>query len=224
MIYIYVLELTNQKYYIGKTTEPEFRLSKHFDYGLGSAWTKKYQPVKLIELIENSDDFDEDKYTIKYMDKFGINNVRGGSFSQIKLSEESINVITRMINGSTNKCFICGSSDHFIKDCKKKNQNKNTIADGPCDCINSYFSKHRKSKCALNNIINFIVDFFDDEEDNIDDIKKSINNLKKSSNKNIILDDEKNISNNISCFRCGRKGHIKKNCFANTHLNGYKLL
>ena len=156
MLYIYILELSNGKYYVGKTSNPDFRLDKHFNSN-GSTWTRKYSPIKLIELIGNSDDFDEDKNTIKYMEKFGINNVRGGSFSQIKLSQESINVITKMINGSTNKCFICGSTEHFIKDCEKKNvpsQNvpsQNIQLDGQCNCVNSFFSSHRKSKCTLNN-------------------------------------------------------------------------
>ena len=38
MLYIYILELTNNKYYIGKTTNPNFRLESHFDAN-GSAWT-----------------------------------------------------------------------------------------------------------------------------------------------------------------------------------------
>ena len=31
MIYIYVLELENKKYYVGKTTNPDFRLEQHFN-------------------------------------------------------------------------------------------------------------------------------------------------------------------------------------------------
>ena len=73
MVFIYVLELENNKYYIGKTDNPQFRLESHFNSN-GAAWTKKYKPINIIELIPNCDDYDEDKYTLKYMEKYGIDN------------------------------------------------------------------------------------------------------------------------------------------------------
>ena len=39
MTNIYILKLKNNKYYIGKTNNPQFRLTQHFDSN-GSAWTK----------------------------------------------------------------------------------------------------------------------------------------------------------------------------------------
>ena len=85
MVCIYILQLKNNKYYIDKTINPDFRLEQHFSSN-GSKWTQKYNPIKLIELIQNCD---EDKYTIKYMKKYGINNVRGESFVQKDLSESN---------------------------------------------------------------------------------------------------------------------------------------
>lgn len=100
MLYIYILELIDNKYYIGKTSNPDFRLETHFNIG-ESVWTIKYKPIKLIELITGCDNFDEDKYTLKYMEKYGIENVRGGSFCQINLSQENINTINKMLLNST---------------------------------------------------------------------------------------------------------------------------
>ena len=62
MIFIYILELENKKYYVGKTTNPNFRIESHFNSN-GSYWTKKYKPIRLYQLIPNCDDYDEDKYT-----------------------------------------------------------------------------------------------------------------------------------------------------------------
>ena len=62
MIYIYILKLEQDKYYIGKTTDPERRLGEHLS-GAGAAWTKLYKPIERIELIPDCDEYDEDKYT-----------------------------------------------------------------------------------------------------------------------------------------------------------------
>ena len=118
MVYIYVLKLMHDKYYIGKTTNPSFRLKDHFKSN-GSVWTKKYKPIKLHELKPDCDSDDEDKITIQYMRKYGTENVRGGSFCQIILNNENENVLNRMINGSSDKCFNCGG-DHFIRNCPNK--------------------------------------------------------------------------------------------------------
>jgi len=156
MVYIYILQLENGKYYVGKTNNPSFRLESHFN-STGSAWTKLYKPIKLVELIPNCDDYDEDKYTRIFMDKYGIDNVRGGSFVSVELEKSTIHHLTQMKNGTNDKCFNCGKSGHFAKDCKNKTEIIEE-KDEPCTCPTSYFSRHRKSKCLLLHVINSITD------------------------------------------------------------------
>jgi len=119
MVYIYILQLEQGKYYIGKTANPEFRLDNHF-HGNGSAWTKLYKPIKMVELISDCDDYDEDKYTRMYMDKYGIDNVRGGSFVQIKLDKSTIEYLMRLNIGTHDKCFRCGRKGHYSSACYAK--------------------------------------------------------------------------------------------------------
>ena len=116
MVNIYVLKLEKGKYYVGKTNNPRFRLENHFNSN-GSQWTKKYKPLKIIEIKPDCDDYDEDKYTKIYMDKYGIENVRGGSFVSIKLDETTVNYLTHMSNGTNDKCFRCGRPGHFDANC-----------------------------------------------------------------------------------------------------------
>lgn len=126
MVFIYILELQSGKYYIGKTQNPDARILSHFE-STGSAWTHKYKPIKVLEIIKNCDDEDEDKYTIQYMKKYGINNVRGGSFSQLVLDEDHEVTLSHMITSSSDKCFRCGRIGHYSNECYAK-----THDDGHC--------------------------------------------------------------------------------------------
>lgn len=118
MVYIYVLALEKNKYYIGKTSNPQFRLESHFS-ATGSEWTKLYKPLHILELIPHCDNYDEDKYTRIYMDKYGIDNVRGGSFVSVVLSPNTIEHLKQMSNGTNDKCFKCGGTGHFSNNCRQ---------------------------------------------------------------------------------------------------------
>lgn len=113
---IYILKLKDNKYYIGKTEDLTLSLKKHFNSN-GIEWTKMYKPIELIQTIDNYDSFDEDKYTIKYMKKYGIENVRGGSFFNLELSSYDYYTINLLIKSIESLCYRCNSSDHFINHC-----------------------------------------------------------------------------------------------------------
>jgi hypothetical protein len=116
MVVIYILECTDNKYYVGKSVDTKHRINDHI-IGKGSMWTSKYKPIKIMQIIENCDSFDEDKYTIVTMNRYGIDNVRGGSFARLVLSSAEKQILHKMINSSLDTCFNCGSYDHFINKC-----------------------------------------------------------------------------------------------------------
>ena len=120
MVTIYILQCENERYYVGKTYRPiSDRIEEHFNNN-GSEWTKKYKPIKMIEFISDADEFDEDKYTKIYMAKYGINKVRGGSYTQISLPESDIIMLNKEICSASNLCFKCKKSGHFMKDCSDR--------------------------------------------------------------------------------------------------------
>ena len=209
MVFIYILQLENNKYYVGKTNNPSFRLFDHF-VSNGSLWTKKYKPISVLELLPDCDNYDEDKYTIKYMELYGINNVRGGSFCEIKLSDSNVNTLKQIITSINDKCYICGIKGHYARQCKEVSGQKEKIPtvnlNEKCDCPTSYFSGHRRGKCLLNKIITY----FDEEDENID-------KLLEKDDRTLLTESQ------MGCSRCGRNSHIVSTCYAKTHINGNKL-
>lgn len=187
MVYIYVLKLNNNKYYVGKTNNPKFRLKSHFNSN-GSIWTKKYKPIKCIELNEG-DEFDENKNTLKYMNLYGINNVRGGSFCEMKLSEPTIQHLTKMLDTANDRCYSCGEKGHFIQQCP--HQLNSSDHSDYSDSEEYYWSCEYCGK-------------------EFDTVEECVLHENKYCKKNSFLKRVKN----ISCYRCGRKGHYASNCNA----------
>ena len=105
MITIYVLKCSNNKYYVGKTlTDVDKRFNTH-KKGQGAIWTRKYRPIEILNVYKNCDHFDEDKYTKMYMDKYGIENVRGGSYTKVKLNDDVIKFLEKELSSIHDKCF-----------------------------------------------------------------------------------------------------------------------
>jgi hypothetical protein len=208
MVFVYILKLEKGKYYVGKTNNPQFRLETHFNSN-GSEWTKIYKPLKVLEIKPNCDDYDEDKYTRMYMDKYGINNVRGGSFVSVQLTKYQKDILHQMSNGTNDKCFICGKGGHFAKDCQE-NACRETDSDEEyeevwvCNYCEKEFIEERKCEyhekyCNSKNKKKIIYESDDNDDDDDDD------------------DD------GDYCFRCGREGHYASSCYASKHINGYYL-
>lgn len=87
--WLYVLKLESDKYYVGITTKhnPQDRIRQHISGYYGARWTKKYKPTETLETIDLGNvsqeeaEREEKKLTLKYMNDFGYQNVRGADLS-----------------------------------------------------------------------------------------------------------------------------------------------
>ena len=104
---IYVLFLKENKYYVGKTKNRE-NILEQYKLKRECEWTNKYAPIYLIDSFESSNIIDENNTIKHYIIKYGLQNVRGDSFSQIILEDFQINAIEDDIQNIGDKCSRCG--------------------------------------------------------------------------------------------------------------------
>ena len=184
---IYILKLKNNKYYVGKTQDPAKRFFEHLS-GSGSTWTQLHEPIEIINILPNEDNFEENNQVKKLMLIHGIDNVRGGSYSQIELSVEQKNTLQTELRSAQDLCINCGSNKHFIKDCPVKinNYKQNNNNNKQNSCFRCGRQSHMANDCYATIHINGYELSEDDDSD--DDI--------------------------IVCYKCGRQNHYASQCYA----------
>jgi len=113
---LYVLKLENDKYYVGKTRDLESRITAH-KKGNGAAWTKQHRVLKILETHDVVSEHDEANLTKELMKKYGVDNVRGGPYCQVNLTETTRDFLQREIRGNSDACYKCGKVGHFVREC-----------------------------------------------------------------------------------------------------------
>lgn len=141
---IYALRCECDKYYVGKTNNEQRRVLEHFG-SFGSAWTSMYRPLEVVAVYHNCDDLDEDKYTKIYMRAYGIDNVRGGSYSQVTLDPVTRAFLEREICGADDRCYRCGKQGHFVAACREKTHADGHIID---DTVMQDAQSNRCTRCG----------------------------------------------------------------------------
>lgn len=113
---IYILVSDDGYYYVGKTYDIKKRLIEHEEYK-GSAWTRLHKPTKCVAIVNNISHYDELKYTLIYMEKYGVDRVRGSVYCRLELTDEEKREIEKHIRSARDVCYNCGSWDHFVSNC-----------------------------------------------------------------------------------------------------------
>lgn len=82
MRWIYTLLLSDNYFYVGFTENLSQRMEQHFS-GEGAKWTQLHKPIKIIEVVIETHDWQEDFTTLVMMRKHGIDRVRGGTWCSV---------------------------------------------------------------------------------------------------------------------------------------------
>ena len=118
---VYVLELEDDRVYVGKTQDVPRRLAAHCS-GYGSAFTRVYKPtgVLLPRLgnVEGDGDAAERDETLRYMMLRGVPFVRGWKFARVEMPSEEFEEAEANIRELFDLCRKCGCKGHFCTHCR----------------------------------------------------------------------------------------------------------
>lgn len=116
---VYVLQLENGNYYVGTSCNVPGRIDAHFR-GEAAVWTRAHKPVAKVDRItdvQGDTDAAELWETLAWMQRCGVDRVRGSLFTTVHLSVEDRRMITRLLRDRVGTCRRCGDTGHFVREC-----------------------------------------------------------------------------------------------------------
>jgi len=119
-MFIYALKLEKFKWYIGRSSNVNARFKQHLS-GNGAEWTKLFKPISIAQRHVEISPHDEDNLTLEYMCQYGIENVRGASFTKAAFSTDELTSLQQRVRDHLRLCRGCALPGHFIANCTQSN-------------------------------------------------------------------------------------------------------
>ncbi|CAG8558542.1 792_t:CDS:1 [Funneliformis caledonium] len=86
---------------------------KQHSNGRGSVWTRRYRPTGIKELVKTKNKHLELMKTLEYINRYGINNVRGKPYCKEDISE----FLGKIRYQLSQQCYLCGRYGHVANKC-----------------------------------------------------------------------------------------------------------
>jgi predicted GIY-YIG superfamily endonuclease len=205
---VYALACQDGCYYIGRVTGANAQIGSRFHEhkqgdGFGSAWTKLHPPEWIVEICENQDKYQEDVMVYRYVEKYGIDKVRGGTYCQCELSDSQIKELETKLKSVNDACYKCGRKGHFASQCRDRVAPDARGAQAQVEAATN--SKRTNGS-----------DVKQHSASHIKDKERKAKATTKST-------QNKNDSHSAVCFRCGRASHLIADCYATKDATGKKI-
>ncbi len=106
----FLMELEHGKYFVGASKDPLKTLEEHREGMAGMAWTQIHRPVRLREVVAVSRLSELDDYVRRCMIQWGVEHVRGGSWSDVRLRDKDRRAIAdvgEVVEKRKKGCVVC---------------------------------------------------------------------------------------------------------------------
>ena len=187
---LYVLELENNKFYLGLTDKNINTVYDEHVNGTICEWTKTYKPINIDRIMKDCDQFDLNIYTIEYMLKYEIENVRSDMYKKQKLTRDELVHFQKTVCSYTpSLCIRCGRNSHIFKDCYAHYDVNGKVIDSDSDSDSDVFQYN----------INFYKNDFDD--------------IEYEDAQNVLDDDEEKFNDGLwYCSVCLQNFEFESDC------------
>ena len=255
-IFLYTLRLQDNCWYVGTTGVPPARLRQHRE-GEGSEWTRAhpvlggFQSLKKLQTSDVEARFEEDKQVKVLMNQYGIEAVRGGSYSQVKLCREDVKALSRELWHAQGGCLRCGRKGHWANGCYARtdvsgNPIEEDASPPPSQGSPNMAGKHSrpvgfergrgkggggkggsvwggKGSASGSRAPTRGCQLCGRANHTREQCFASTNVHGEFIGEEEEDDDDEEEEEDGYCFRCGRPGHWASECFARSHIDGRRL-
>ena len=224
---IYVLQLENDCWYVGKTSNLAARITQHAA-GEGSAWTRLHRPLRgvpahRIESVTREDAEGRETYvTARLMIEKGVNRVRGAMFCETRpFGPADLDNLARTIGHALNLAYK-DVAELISPDLQAKNMSPAARQFGmskPPTCVATprplpaarHIGMSKPPPCVA----------APPRPPPVVARRPHIGMSKKPPTTCVAAPTKPSRS---GCCRCGRRSHEAKDCFARTHVSGAEII